>query len=146
MFLFSKQYSNSKNHTSFGTPVCARAALKIRLCCVCAENLTKNVFFLFSLQPSLENSGSAEKTHWSVLMCTPSQNWNNKNPQTPALGFHPKYFSTRLGRLSENYWNPQASCRGRKDELKITVFIWHDVLKQCFSPASVVGCVSGRLA
>lgn len=57
-----------------------------------------------------------------------------KKTQTPTFGFHPKYFSTRLVRFSENHWHLQASCRDGEDELKsqfsVNTVFWNRVFHQ----------------
>lgn len=55
------------------------------------------------------------KNYRCVLTCTHTK---LKKTQTHTFGFHPKYFSMRLVRFSENYWHLQASRRDREDELK----------------------------
>lgn len=59
--------------------------------------------------------------NWKIkVVCLHHIHTHTIKKQNPrhTFGFHPKYFSPKQVRFSENYWHPQASCRGRKDELK----------------------------
>lgn len=119
-----------------GPPVNVSADLKIKVVFVW-KIWTRSLFFVFSVQSSLENSGSTEKLKMCAYMHT-----HNLKHQTHrhTFGFHPKHFSTRLVRFSENYWHPQASCRARKDELK-SQFSAGTVLWSSVPPVPVTGCV-----